>query len=406
MSDFKTRILPLFRRSSASSVKSTASSSHSGDDGPKSRSRISLLSKVKSPGFVETVAEENVADASAVAASLSLPTPCLDQHSQPVERPPTPPASPGMSLGCQTPTVVLEEPTPDQAALKASEESPQQTLDDAAKLHTPTLTRKQSLVLDTQKRFLQSLLNTDTNSEKSPKSKPPQPGKQDYFGPVQRLSSNMLHRKIWVKRPGASPTLVLINEDDLVDDVKDVILRKYGNSLGRSFDSPDVSLHIHPRDHSHARHGNGDRVLGPEEPISRVLDTYYPGGQTVNEALTIDVPQRRTPRQSPRAYLPYHVEDNRPSESGPGYFPAMPAAVNASPHLASSMSVAGSTVSAGGQHHSMSVLSTGQVPPLPSPRAGHPRQQHPHRPKYGRTDTSSPTIISASGAHAGMPPAS
>lgn len=304
MSDFKTRILPLFRRSSASSVKSTASSSHSGDDGPRGRSRISLLSKAKSPSFVEPVTEESIVDNSPTATSLTLPIPCRNQHGQSVERPPTPPASPGMSHGCQTPAVILEEPTPDQAALNASsteEKVPKQALDDNAALQAPTLTRKQSLVLDTQKRFLQSLLSPDTNTDTYSKSKPT----QDYFGPVQELSSNMLHRKIWVKRPGASSTLVLINEDDLVDDVKGVILRKYGNSLGRNFDSPDLSLRIHPRDHSHARHGNGDRALGPEESISRVLDTYYPGGQTIDEALTIDVPQRRTPRNSPE--LTYHI---------------------------------------------------------------------------------------------------
>ena len=84
-------------------------------------------------------------------------------------------------------------------------------------------------------------------------------------------------------RPGASPTLVQINEDDLVDDVRDMILKKYANSLGRSFDSPDVTLKIVSREHSHRHHGGSgtggapapnERPLGPEEHMTRTLDAY------------------------------------------------------------------------------------------------------------------------------------
>ena len=41
--------------------------------------------------------------------------------------------------------------------------------------------------------------------------------------------------------------------------------------------------------------------------------------------------------------------------------------------------------------HSMSVLTTGQLPPLPSP-GSHGQRRH-ARPKYGRQHTSSPTIL-------------
>ncbi|KAK4888509.1 hypothetical protein LTR28_002930, partial [Elasticomyces elasticus] len=141
----------------------------------------------------------------------------------------------------------------------------------------------------------------------------------------------MLHRKIWVRRPGASATQVQIREDDLVDDVRDMILRKYMNSLGRSFDSPDVTLRIV------SRHDNQkdvvERQLGPEEDMCRTLDAYFPGGQTVDEALIIHVPQRRTPKPSPRIQ---HVQsyaaldEYRPVESGNEYFPPMPAILPAS----------------------------------------------------------------------------
>ncbi|KAJ9619800.1 Two-component response regulator SSK1p [Taxawa tesnikishii (nom. ined.)] len=168
----------------------------------------------------------------------------------------------------------------------------------------------------------------------------------------------MLHRKIWVKRAGASPTMVSIREDDLVDDVRDMILKKYANSLGRSFDSPDVILRIVSRAESQ-RDQVKERMLGPEEEMCRTLDAYYPGGQTVDEALIIDVPQRRTPRPSPRA------------------FHQMPTGYSA----------------------------------LDDYR-GRSRLQREHRPKYQRQHTSSPTIImsqqpshaSNAGAVAANPP--
>ncbi len=61
-----------------------------------------------------------------------------------------------------------------------------------------------------------------------------------------------------MRRPSASATLVTIHEDDLVDDVRGMILRKYGNSLGRQFDAPDLTLRIVPREN------RLERTLGPE----------------------------------------------------------------------------------------------------------------------------------------------
>ncbi|KAH9436814.1 hypothetical protein MCOR02_000479 [Pyricularia oryzae] len=111
-------------------------------------------------------------------------------------------------------------------------------------------------------------------------------------GPLQSLTGPTMtrRRKIWVRRPGASPTLITINEDDMVDDVRDMILRKYANSLGRQFDSPDLTLRIVPRENQR------ERQLGPDEHMCKTIDAYFPGGQTVDDALIIDVPLRRTPR--------------------------------------------------------------------------------------------------------------
>ncbi|KAK0390606.1 hypothetical protein NLU13_0110 [Sarocladium strictum] len=242
-------------------------------------------------------------------------------------------------------------------------------------LRPQTLSRQQSLVSNRHTNLVHTLLL---------------PASTTMGDGVAPSDGNMPIRKIWVKRPGASATLVPIKEDDLVDDVRDLILRKYANSLGRTFDSPDLTIRIHPREQQHR-----DRTLGPEEHMCRIIDAYFPGGQTVDEALIIDIP-RRTPKASPRAPLhPYYTDDGRPSEAGEGYFP--PVHSVPSPHLP--LAVPATT----GSHnlpHSISVLGTGQIPPIPSPGATGGRRAYrdrPERPRLGRTHTSSPTVL-ASGA--------
>lgn len=198
--------------------------------------------------------------------------------------------------------------------------------------------------------------------------------------------------KIWVKRPGASATLVPVNEGDLVDDVRDMILKKYANSLGRSFDAPDVTLRIIPRDQSHRSSRDGERTLGPEEPILRTLEAYFPDGQRVDEALIIDVPPRRTPRPSPRSnshVLQYYPDEIRPIEDG-DYFSVLNSIP--SPHMTGSVS---SVNGHPGSHHpsiqSIANLNTGQVPLLPSPGSGRPR--HHGRSRMVRTHSVLPSSL-------------
>ncbi len=249
----------------------------------------------------------------------------------------------------------------------------------------PDLSRRQSLLPHQQTRLIKTLLETEL---------PPQSraANLDYFtgnGP-STISANMVSRKIWVKRPQQSATLVQIHEDDLVDDVRDMILRKYANSLGRNFDAPDVTLRIVPREQRQ------ERTLGPEEPMGRTLDAYFPGGQTVDEALIIDVPPlRRTPKPSPQPQRGYY-DESRPAEGGSDYFPPMPVPTTSSPQTSNSVPV-GVNGQSNAHHpsvssHSMSVLTTGHVPALPSP--GSTRRHHRDRPRIGRQHTSSPTVIS------------
>ncbi|KAK3298135.1 uncharacterized protein B0H64DRAFT_318435 [Chaetomium fimeti] len=243
--------------------------------------------------------------------------------------------------------------------------------------------RRQSLLPNRQTSLIRTLLNAgqvDDPDQSASEQLPP-------------ISPNMATRKLWVKRPSASATLVTINEEDLVDDVRELILRKYGNTLGRQFDAPDLTLRIVPRESQRQ-----ERVLGPEEPMARTLDAYFPGGQSVDEALLIDIPHRRTPRASPRNGPPHaqHLtsvsyEDMRPLEGSTDYFG--PGAVAHIP-----VTIAGA---ANGAAHSISVLNTGQVPQIPSPGGTtrtRPYRDRPDRPRPGRQHTSSPTILNVVGA--------
>lgn len=245
------------------------------------------------------------------------------------------------------------------------------------------LQRRQSLIPHQQTKLIRTLLETELPTGSRAAS-------LDYFthnnGP-STISAAMISRKIWVRRPGASATLVSIHEDDLVDDVRDMILKKYANSLGRNFDAPDVTLRIVPRENRQ------ERTLGPEEPMGRTLDAYFPGGQTVDEALVIDVPLRRTPKPSPLPHRGYYEDERQPTEAGNDYFPPMPVPAIPSPHLPPAMPVTNGQ----GHHpplqsHAMSVLTTGHVPNLPSP--GSVRRHHRDRPRIGvrQQTTSSPSV--------------
>ena len=190
--------------------------------------------------------------------------------------------------------------------------------------------------------------------------------------------SAMVTRKIWVKRPLASATLITISEDDLVDDVRELILRKYTNSLGRLYDAPDLTLRICNREQQTSR------LLQPDEPMCKVLDSYYPGGQSVDDALLIDIPSRRTPKASPN---PRYYADDRPHESGTDYFPPYPPPTHAHSHHSASAALVN------GQHNlhfppSMSIVGGSQLPPLPSP--GSTRRLALNRPNMQRMHTASP----------------
>ncbi|KAI1299687.1 hypothetical protein F5Y03DRAFT_365272 [Xylaria venustula] len=234
--------------------------------------------------------------------------------------------------------------------------------------------RRQSILPPHQTDLVQALLHDNTSDFELDSNDPN----------TQQLLSGMVTTKIWVKRPMASATLITINEDDLVDDVREQILRKYANSLGRQFDAPDLTIRICNREQQTSR------ILQPDEPIVKVIDSYYAKGQTVDDALLIDIPSRRTPKASPN---PRFYTDDRPHESGTDYFPPYPpASTSHSHHAITSTLVAG-------QHAlhfppSMSIVGGSQLPPLPSP--GSARRVPINRPNMQRMHTSSPVSTVAS----------
>jgi osomolarity two-component system response regulator SSK1 len=219
----------------------------------------------------------------------------------------------------------------------------------------------------------------------SDKTNNPPPDKATAIPTTPHTAAAMVPRKIWVKRANAAATLVMVREDQLVDEIKDAVLRKYANSLGRHYDAPDVTLRIVPRDHTE------DFALVADELLVRAIDKHFPGGQSIDEALLISVPQRRhTPKQSPGLHAShqlhpgvyYHpAEDTRPNESGTDYFPPMPPIAT----------------SPGGSNHleprAMSVLTTGQVPPLTSPGGRRNHAGRSSRPAFPRTQTGSPIAV-------------
>ncbi|KAK8070828.1 ssk1 response regulator receiver [Apiospora hydei] len=245
----------------------------------------------------------------------------------------------------------------------------------------PGISRQQSIVPTRQTTLIKALLNSGHAQDVYNVEDPDQ---------LLPISGTMVTRKIWVKRPGASPTLITINEDDLVDDVRELILRKYANSLGRNFDAPDLTLRVCPRDQN-------QRLLQPDEPMGRTLDAYFPGGQTVDDALLIDIPVRRTPKASPN---PRFYADDRPHESGNDYFPPYPPPAH-SHGLATAPAPGGAAIS-NGTHTlhlppSMAILGNGQLPPLPSP--GTSRRLGAARPKIQRLHTASPISTATTNGH-------
>ncbi|KAL4943415.1 hypothetical protein BDV06DRAFT_234715 [Aspergillus oleicola] len=283
-----------------------------------------------------------------------------------------------------------ESPAPLLAVAEKSAINTYQSFPLSTPFNRPNLgSRKQSLLPASHNHLVSSLLDTGLFLETPglpTQGLGAQPGPQGLGNSqIPTMSSGTGLRKIWVKRPGGSATLLPTSEDALVDELRDMVVRKYANSLGKTFDAPDIIIRISTREGS--RLPTPDRILSPEEPLWSVVDSYYPGGQTVTEALVIEIPQRRTPKPSPRHNV--YFTHSEPGEHG-DYFPLMPANINV-PTPPTQQTQQTHSATSGSTHPapSISVLTTGHAPPLPSPSG---RSRH-RRPPIARHTTHSPTLL-------------
>ncbi|KAF8457468.1 hypothetical protein BGX38DRAFT_1248553 [Terfezia claveryi] len=192
----------------------------------------------------------------------------------------------------------------------------------------------------------------------------------------------MVNGKVWVRRREGSATMVDIREEDMVDNLKDAILKKYQNALARHYDAPDLQLRIFPRGAS--SRGNEERFLSPDELVQKTLDEYYPGGQTVQEALVIDVTplrerERKTPRPSPnQLYAYYGGHAHEAFGVAEDYFSPMP--IPAASHPTSNPP---SNLGSSPAPHVQQPATTSSVPASPGTRRLHARPR-----MGGRTHTS------------------
>uniref|UniRef100_A0A060SYI3 ARAD1C01430p n=1 Tax=Blastobotrys adeninivorans TaxID=409370 RepID=A0A060SYI3_BLAAD len=137
-------------------------------------------------------------------------------------------------------------------------------------------------------------------------------------------SQHPRERRVWVKRPGGTATTIIVHDDDLVDDLKTYIIRKYPTSLGRTCDPADINIKQMPsNDHSSnnnttttttttnnnnnnsssSKHYNlasspkrvalAPIVLEPDQTVFKVLDQYFPSGMTMADAWVIDFAQHQ-----------------------------------------------------------------------------------------------------------------
>lgn len=121
-------------------------------------------------------------------------------------------------------------------------------------------------------------------------------------------------RRVWVRKPNSTPTTIIVYQDQIVDDLKQLIMSKYPNSLGRSCDPADITIRIDIPKSMPTKKATGwnrpgsiismspdnlksprspsislsSKVLEPDELLWNILDTHFPQGMTMNESFIIE----------------------------------------------------------------------------------------------------------------------
>lgn len=138
-------------------------------------------------------------------------------------------------------------------------------------------------------------------------------------------------KRVWVKRPGGTPTTVQVHQNDIVDDLKQEVVNKFPTSLGRSCDPADLVLKmdiskakqhqtllqlqpqpqqlvqliltlLQNQDYSRSLQTLGQSqfaVLEPDQNVWSLLDVYFPTGMTMHDSLTIETPLAYDPIEPP-----------------------------------------------------------------------------------------------------------
>lgn len=129
-------------------------------------------------------------------------------------------------------------------------------------------------------------------------------------------------RRVWVKRLTGTPTTIMISSDQLVDDLKQAVISKYPNSLGRHFDPAEIQLlvrgSLERSSYMNRRHrkktltknftlsgedistkaANGDSawqdldsyfILAPDQNVWDVINEYCGGSMSIDDAFVVDV---------------------------------------------------------------------------------------------------------------------
>lgn len=152
-------------------------------------------------------------------------------------------------------------------------------------------------------------------------------------------------RRVWVRRINGTATTVMVNQTDLIDNLKTSIINKFPNALGKYFDSAEliIKMDLHgkkqqttsttsqpphkkanvwqssaspdsikpstsPVSSAFEKDPNSSNYsyinLEPDQNVWNILDLYFPGGMNMNEAFIIETPQYE------EAYQPYQHSRN------------------------------------------------------------------------------------------------
>lgn len=146
-------------------------------------------------------------------------------------------------------------------------------------------------------------------------------------------------KRVWVKRHNGTATTLIVNQNDIIDDLKSAIITKFPNALGKFYDPADltIKMDLQSRKPVTAVPGNSQQPpkkvniwtqsaspdsglpstspvsttfkdsvnrmtqnvnlsqysyinLEPDQNVWNLLDLYFPGGMAMNEAFIIDTP--------------------------------------------------------------------------------------------------------------------